>query len=60
MITYGKVLALGIKNFSARGRAGRTGPTNENVGPHIISEIISARQLKLKTPLHMMEYSLLV
>ena len=48
------------QNFSARGRLGGTGPLNVNLGPPIISETTGARNLKLKTQLDMVKYSLRV
>ena len=52
-----KVLALGKKNFSARGRPGGVGPPSVNLGPPNISENTIARKLKLKTPLDIVKYS---
>jgi len=48
------------QNFSSRGRSGRAGPPNVNLGPPIISETTRARKLKLKTQLAVVKYSLRV
>jgi len=48
------------QNFSTMGRLGGTGPLNVNLGPPIISETTGARNLKLKTQLDMVKYSLRV
>jgi len=47
-----------MKNVSAMGRTGGTGPLNVNLGPPNISE--STRARKLKTQLDIVKYSILV
>jgi len=49
-----------MKNVSAMGRTGGTGPLNVNLGPPNISESTRARKLKLKTQLDIVKYSILV
>ena len=54
---YCEVLALGTKNFSARGRPGGIGSPDVNLGPPNNSESKRARKLKLKRPLDIATYS---
>jgi len=51
---------FGYKIFFARGRLGGAVPPNVNLGPPIISETTRVRKLKLKTPLEVVKYLLLV